>query len=109
MNYDEKVMTLIDTAEGIWNFVHDAVARLRNEEDLLLTKEEVAELMNCSTRTVARLQEEREIEYVVLRGCVRFTKQAVRDAIRRNTIKVSPKTKREFEANFKAIVAKRVK
>lgn len=108
MNYEEKVNTLLDAVENMWIFIRNAVDRQNAEEDLLLTKDEAAYVLNCSTRTIARLQESREIEYVLIRGTVRFTKKALRDVIHNNTIRVSPKTKHDFERNFKTIISKRV-
>lgn len=109
MNYEEKVTALLDAVENMWIFIRNAVDRLDAEEDLLLTKDEAAYVLGCSTRTICRLQENREIEYVLIRGTVRFTKKALRDTIIANTIRVSPKTKRDFERNFKIIISKRVK
>ncbi len=109
MNYEEKVNSLLDAVDSMWIFIRNAVDRLNAEEDLLLTKDEAADVLNCSTRTIARLQESREIEYVLIRGSVRFTKKALRDVINSNTIRVSPKTKHDFEKNFKTIISKRVK
>lgn len=109
MNYEQKVNTLIDSLENMWIFVRNSVERFKAEEDMLLTKEEAAMILNCSSRTIARLQEKREIEYVVIRGTVRFSKQALREVIRRNTIKVSPQTKADFERNFHNMVSTRIK
>lgn len=109
MNYDEKVTALLDAVDNMWTFVRNAVDRLNSEEILLLTKDEAAYVLGCSTRTICRLQENREIEYVLIRGTVRFTKKALRETIDNHTIRVSPATKRDFERNFKTIISKRVK
>lgn len=109
MNYDEKVTALLDAVDNMWTFVRNAVDRLNSEEILLLTKDEAAYVLGCSTRTICRLQENREIEYVLIRGTVRFTKKALRETIDNNTIRVSPATKRDFERNFKTIISRRVK
>lgn len=109
MNYEEKVTALLDAVDNMWTFVRNAVDRLNSEEDLLLTKDEAAYVLGCSTRTICRLQENCEIEYVLIRGTVRFTKKALRETINNNTIRVSPATKRDFERNFKTIISKRVK
>lgn len=109
MNYEEKVTALLDAVDNMWTFVRNAVDRLNSEEELLLTKDEAAYVLGCSTRTICRLQENREIEYVLIRGTVRFTKKALRETINNNTIRVSPATKCDFERNFKTIISKRVK
>lgn len=109
MNYEQKVNAIFDSLENMWIFIREAVERFKADEDMLLTKEEAAMVLNCSSRTIARLQEKREIEYVVIRGAVRFTKQSLRDIIKRNTIRVSPQTKRDFESNFRTIISTRTK
>lgn len=49
MNYEEKVTALLDAVENMWIFIHNAVDRLDAEEDLLLTKDEAAYVLGCST------------------------------------------------------------
>lgn len=109
MNYEQKVNSIFDSLENMWIFIREAVERFKVDEDMLLTKEEAAMVLNCSSRTIARLQERREIEFVVIRGAVRFTKQSLRDIIKRNTIRISPQTKSDFENNFRTIISTRTK
>jgi len=50
----------------------------------LLTRDEVAEILQVSTRTVSRLTETRKLRRTKVGGCVRYTRAAVEEYIREN-------------------------
>ncbi len=56
--------------------------------EVLMTSDEVAKLLKTTPRFVRRLVQERRIEHVKVGRCVRFTRQAVEDYMRRNTFEV---------------------
>jgi excisionase family DNA binding protein len=57
-------------------------------DEVLLTSDEVAKLLKTTPRFVRRLVQERRIEHVKVGRCVRFTRQAVEEYMRRNTFEV---------------------
>ncbi len=52
--------------------------------DKLMTRDEVADLLQVSARTVARLTEQRKLRRTKVGGSVRYTRAAVEEYIREN-------------------------
>ena len=106
---DEKRLERI--SEGI-TFIADFIRSIFEEKtkrdtDRLLTNTEAAELLNVSTRTLARMRANGRIAYSIVEGSCRYSYNDIWDAAERCKIKSAPRIQAEFEHNYHAVIAKR--
>jgi len=109
LEFFNRLDRIVGDIETIAGFIRVKSEQDKNEENKLLTKAEVADILGVSERSVDRYRENEGLVAVVIGGLVSFLKGDVWDFIQSHRRKFSRITRDDFEMNYKKFVTNKRK
>ena len=98
---DSKVYKdLVGKIQRIADFVAKAQVMPKEENDVWLDSNQVADALNISTRTLQRLRNENLISYSMLRGRCLYKLSEIERGLNERIIKCKPQDRENFRKNY---------
>lgn len=96
----EVYKDLSEKIDRIAEYVSKKDQPQKQEQEIWLTSEELADLLKISTRTLQRMRKERTVPYSMVRSRCLYRLSDIEKGIRERMVSCTPKTLDEFRKNY---------
>lgn len=101
ITFDHKVyQDLNNKIERIADYVFRKETNPRQEPEIWLTSEELADLLKISTRTLQRMRKEHAIPFTMLRSKCLYRLSDIEECVAKRIVHCHPNTLEDFRKNY---------